>query len=254
MTAREEWFPGEPCWIDLYTKDVAKARAFYSAVLGWKAGEQAEQFGGYFMFLCDGVPVAGCMSKNSADHTPDAWTIYLATANAEESLGRGASHGATVVVPAMAVGDLGTMGMMVDPSGAAVGVWAPQEFSGFGRLDEPGTPKWFELHTGDYESAVDFYRGVFGWEISTVGDSPGFQYATADHQGRRFAGILQDRESSPRWEVRFGVRDTEAALAAALANGGSLKRPTEETMYGRIGHLADPTGSAFVIQPATQAP
>lgn len=250
MATREEWFPGEPCWIDLYSKDVARASAFYEAVLGWTAGEQAEQFGGYFMFFSGGVPVAGCMSKDSSDPMPDAWSIYIATPNADESLARGASHGATVVVPAMPVGDQGTMGIMVDPGGAAVGVWTPNEFSGFGRIDEPGAPKWFELHTGQYEDAVAFYKSVFGWETRTVGDSPGFHYATADHGGRPFAGILEDNAAAPRWEVRFGVHDTGAAASAALANGGSLTRPTEETLYGEIGYLEDPTGAAFVIQPA----
>ena len=52
---------GAPCWMDLLTSDTKLAREFYAGLLGWTAGEAAEEFGGYFMFMSDGVPVAGCM-------------------------------------------------------------------------------------------------------------------------------------------------------------------------------------------------
>jgi predicted enzyme related to lactoylglutathione lyase len=54
---------GAPCWMDLMTSDEGRAREFYGELFGWTAGEGSAEFGGYFMFLRDGVPVAGAMQK-----------------------------------------------------------------------------------------------------------------------------------------------------------------------------------------------
>ena len=73
---------GAPCWMDLLTSDTARAREFYAEVFGWTAGEAAEQFGGYFMFMRDGVPVAGCMPKVAGVpgmEGPDMWGVYLSS-------------------------------------------------------------------------------------------------------------------------------------------------------------------------------
>ncbi len=254
MATREGWFLGEPCWVDLYTGDIPKARSFYQAVLGWRPGEQAEQFGGYFQFFLEESPVAGGMATGPGAAPPDAWYLYLAARDTAETLALGIEHGATVAVPAMQVAELGTMGTMIDPGGAVIGVWAPMQFIGFARVDEPGAPRWFELHTGAYEASLDFYRAVFGWELSTVDTSGGPRYSTAAQQGRPFAGILEDTESSPRWEVRFGVKDTDAAVAAALANGGSQRREVEDGPWGRVGHIADTTGVPFIVQSFSWGP
>ena len=59
--------------------------------------------------------------------------------------------------------------MLVDPSGAAHGMWEPKSFQGFTVLNEPGAPSWFELMTRDYEGALSFYRTVYRWETDVVG-------------------------------------------------------------------------------------
>lgn len=51
---------GAPCWIDLLTSGSEGATRFYTELFGWTAGEGSPEFGGYFMFMKDGVPVAGC--------------------------------------------------------------------------------------------------------------------------------------------------------------------------------------------------
>ena len=53
--------PGAPCWIDLLTSDPGRSRAFYGQLFGWTAEEASPEFGGYFMFLHNGAPVAGAM-------------------------------------------------------------------------------------------------------------------------------------------------------------------------------------------------
>ena len=59
---------GAPTWIDLTTSDVAARPRFYPELFGWTAEEPSEEFGGYFMFLPDGQPVAGCMPRMDEAH------------------------------------------------------------------------------------------------------------------------------------------------------------------------------------------
>src|SRR5207253_7118607 len=74
---------GAPCWIDLFTSDPAKSRAFYTELLGWKAEEPNEEFGGYWNFSKDGALVAGGMRNDDpASGIPDHWNVYLASEDA----------------------------------------------------------------------------------------------------------------------------------------------------------------------------
>ncbi|HLX89866.1 MAG TPA: VOC family protein, partial [Acidimicrobiales bacterium] len=71
---------GAPCWTDLSTPDVEASRRFYSELFGWEAAEPSAEFGGYFMFLRNGVPVAGGMGPMGDDgFAANAWQVHLAT-------------------------------------------------------------------------------------------------------------------------------------------------------------------------------
>ena len=94
------------------------------------------------------------------------------------------------MMPAAQVGELGTMAVVGDPGGAAIGIWSPMEFKGFGLVNEPGAPVWFELHTTDYDRSVAFYRDVFDWETSVMSDEPNFRYTTSMHDGESVAGVF----------------------------------------------------------------
>lgn len=134
---------GAPCWVDPMSCDTAASRSFYLGVLGWGAGDADEQMGGYFQFFKDGVPVAGAAPNPSGGAMPDAWSVYLNSANADETLARASEHGGSVMLAGMKVADLGNDGRRTRP-GASIGVWAPDQFRGFGRLGEPGAAVWFE--------------------------------------------------------------------------------------------------------------
>src|SRR5207253_9693820 len=120
---------------------------------GWTAEEPSEEFGGYFMFTRDGSPVAGGMG--SADpNMPDVWSVYLTTDDATKTVEAVTANGGQVYADTMAVADLGTMAVVADSTGAAIGMWQPDTFHGFPTFNETGTPSWFELLTRDYDPAV----------------------------------------------------------------------------------------------------
>ena len=256
MPTRETAPTGGPCWVDLMTSDVDGARAFYSQLLGWESDEPNEEFGGYFNFTKDGVLVAGGMPSMGAG-MPDVWSVYLATDDARKTIEAVTANGGQVIADAMDVHDLGTMAVVTDPSGAAIGMWQPGLHKGFGVLAQVGASSWWELMTRDYDSAVAFYTTVFGWSTQTMGDESELRYTMAMDGDQPMAGVMDASSFLPEgipnhWSVYFGVEDTDAALAEVVALGGSIRMPAEDTPYGRMATVADPTGTQFkiVTQPA----
>jgi uncharacterized protein len=161
MPARENTPVGAPCWVDLLTSDAERSRAFYTQLLGWAAEDPNPEFGGYFNFTKNGVRIAGGM-PGQPGMGPDGWSVYLATDDAAKTLDLATAHGGQVVVPAMAVADLGTMAVITDAGGARIGLWQPGRHRGTGLVAEAGAPSWWELLTRDYPAAVSFYQDVFG--------------------------------------------------------------------------------------------
>jgi predicted enzyme related to lactoylglutathione lyase len=242
------------------TSDTARARDFYGQLFGWAAEEPNEEFGGYFNFTKNGVRIAGCMAQQPGSEMPDVWSIYLATDDARKTVDAASASGGQVIVSAVDVGDLGTMAVVTDPGGAAIGMWQPGVHKGFGVFGEAGTPSWFELHTRDYEAAVAFYRDVFRWDTDVAGDTPEFRYTTLKHGDGWLAGIMDASAFLPEgvpnhWSVYFGVDDADTTLAQIAKLGGSTVTPAEDTPYGRLAAATDPTGAQFkLVAPNDQMP
>jgi predicted enzyme related to lactoylglutathione lyase len=186
--------------------------------------------------------VVGLPGHDDAEKTVDAATV----------------NGGQVHVQPMVVGELGTIAVLGDPGGAGIGVWQPGLHKGFGVLGEAGAPSWFELHTRDYEGAVEFYRKVFRWDTEVVSDIPELRYTTLTHGDGPLAGIMDSAGFLPEgvpahWFVYFGVEDTDAALAKVVELGGSVVQPAEDTPYGRLAAAADPTGAQFKLVAPNEA-
>lgn len=244
---------GAPAWIDLFTTDPGKAEEFYGALFGWTAEHGGEECGGYITFTKNGRPVAGGMGNDGSAGAPDAWSVYLATADAEATAAAVEAHGGQVIVPPMRVTDLGSMAVFYDIGKAGIGTWQPGKHKGFGLLAEPGAPAWFELHTRDYKGAVRFYTDVFGWDTHVASDSDDFRYTTFGQGESRRAGIMDvsglSVEDFPvRWGVYFAVESVDGALAAVTDRGGSVLHGPDDSPFGRLATVADPTGAVFRVQ------
>ena len=242
---------GAPCWIDLFSSDTEKAKEFYGGVFGWTTEMQREEFGGYFTFLQDGKTVAGCMANDGQQGMPDAWTTYLTTDDVGRTAADAKAKGGQVHLEPMQVAENGSFAIIGDPGGAGIGAWQPDQVTGFEIWDEPGAPKWFELHTQSYDAAVDFYRDVFGWNTNTYSDEPDFRYTTLRSGADDLAGIMDASQLSdgaaPGWTIYFGVEDTDAALERVVELGGKVTQEAKDTPWGRLAQAADPTGTAFKL-------
>jgi predicted enzyme related to lactoylglutathione lyase len=243
---------GAPCWIDLYSSDTDKATEFYGQLFGWTTESAGPEFGGYFTFLKDGKHIGGCMHNDGKQGYPDAWTVYLTTDDIERTVEAVKAKGGHVHIEPMQVAENGTMAMVADPGQGAIGIWQPGTQKGFDVWNEVDTPRWFELHTRDYDKTVDFYRDVFQWDTHTESDTPEFRYTTARDGDQNLAGIMDASQFLPEgtpaaWSIYFGVEDADAALAKITELGGKVTQRAEDTPYGRLAQATDPTGTAFKL-------
>lgn len=267
MSTRATAPVGAPCWTDLWTPDLDAVRRFYPELFGWDAGEAAEEFGGYFMFFREGAPVAGCMGPipgvpgaGEGGGPDNRWRVYLSTDDITKTVAATTAEGGHVLVPEAPVADLGVQAVLIDPSGAKVGAWQPGAFPGFTVLGEPGTPSWFELHTGDYDRAVAYYRAVFRWDTRVVGDSDDFRYTVmADPGGDgELAGVFDAGAhlgpgDGGEWKIYWEVDDVDDAVARVATLGGAVVEPAADTPYGRVAEITDPAGAPFRLRGPRQA-
>lgn len=255
MPARETP-PGAPCWLDLFTSDPDRAEQFYGRLFGWTAEHTGPEFGHYINFSLNGVRIAGMMRNDGSQGMPDSWSLYLSTPDAKATTESARENGGQVLLEPMQVGDLGTMGMVADPGGAAVGLWEAGSFAGYGLHNEAGAPVWHELHTRDYARVLDFYRTVFGWQTEVIGDSDDFRYSAMAVDGTQYAGVMDaaaflPAAAPPVWLTYIGCADVDESLALAVELGGTVQEPAEDTPYGRLAQIADPTGAVIKLSSLT---
>lgn len=267
---------GGPIWMDLGTHDIDAAISFYSDVFGWQFEDTGAEFGHYRMIRSGGAAIGGAMSTLVSPegpleepHSPSAWGVYLLTADIEDATQRAQAAGAGVLFPPMPVGQLGSMALLSDPSGAAVGFWQPGEFPGIEDTSAPGLPVWFELMTTDFDAATTFYTDVLQWELGWMNatadphempaytseppaDAQGMRYVVHNSAAGPVAGMCEANawlpEGTPSfWRMYVGVEDTDATIKALLARGGTVLDGPMDSPFGRVATVADPQGASFQI-------
>ena len=93
-TRNTPFAPGTPCWVDLMSSDLTKAKDFYSDLFGWTYEETGVDAGKYVNFLSDGHKVAGALGPQEGVH--EIWTTYLSTDDIEAAVATAAEAGANV--------------------------------------------------------------------------------------------------------------------------------------------------------------
>jgi predicted enzyme related to lactoylglutathione lyase len=116
----------------------------------------------------------------------------------------------------------------------------------------PGVPCWVETLQPDPRAALDFYSGLFGWDISGPGPMPGGEqaYYVARTADRDVAGIgaLPQNVPAPTWNTHVRVSDAAATADRAKRAGGSVLVESFDVLpAGRMAVLADPSGAAFCV-------
>jgi uncharacterized protein len=250
------WPFGVPCWVDLASTDVEAALRLYGAVLGWEFDRQSEEYGGYVMCRIKGGDAAGIGPVQEG--APPAWTVYFASDDADATAKAVVGAGGRVLAEPFDVGTLGRMFVAADPGGAVFGVWQAIDHIGASHVNEPGGLNWEDLSVPDPDAARAFYGEVFGlvYEELPEGAPSGYQLFKRADEPWPLGGMGGLAEGAyPSWLPYFCVPDTDAAVAAAQDNGGSVLQEARDSEFGRQAVLADADGAAFsVIQAIPGAP
>ncbi|MCX2715671.1 VOC family protein [Mycolicibacterium sp. J2] len=241
---------GAPCWIDLTTSDIEAAQRFYGAVFGWTFEGSGPEYGGYVTAFVDGKPVAGLMSNDPQWGMPDRWNTYLHTADVDATLAKVSAAGGNTCGGAMDIPAKGRMAMVSDPSGGVVGLWQPTGHLGTEVTGVAGAPVWHQLTTLDFARVLDFYVHVFGWQTEVTGDTDEFRYSTAVFDGQQLLGVMDGTAfmaagEPSNWFFFLGAEDVDKTQQLIVDNGGAVVRAAEDTPYGRLAAVTDPTGAGF---------
>jgi len=113
--------PGEICWRELATKDLAKAMDFYSNLFGWDLQQTKVSPMDYKEIIIDGVAYGGMMEINESwgeNPQPSHWNSYIAVESADETVEKIKANGGEVKVPPFDAPGVGRISIASDPSGA----------------------------------------------------------------------------------------------------------------------------------------
>lgn len=255
--------PGTPSWVDLMSPDIDASKEFYTSVFGWDAEDQFDDTGNrvYVMFTQNGKSVAGLGGQppGMPDKMPAVWNSYISTDDVGAVAEKVTAAGGNVVMPPMQVFDSGEMAIFSDPSGAAFSVWKAGQHIGAEVGNEPNTYSWNELLTRDVETALSFYRDVFGWSFEDQDMGPaGIYHVIAGGEHGGLGGVMAMPAEMPEqvpnhWAVYFTVSDVDATIDSATSAGGQIVNgPMDIPGVGRTATVHDPTGGSFnLMQPAS---
>ena len=109
--------------IELQTKDLAKAKDFYSMLFDWKLEDMPLSDGGSYTMINVGEGTGGGMFANPDPSVPSHWLAYVGVEDIQAATDKARELGATVVRDVTEGSDYGWFSVVIDPTGAAIALW-----------------------------------------------------------------------------------------------------------------------------------
>jgi uncharacterized protein len=120
----------------------------------------------------------------------------------------------------------------------------------------PGTPCWVDLGSPDLNASIEFYGGLFGWDVpetETAEQTGGYRQVML--RGKPVSGMmpLMQEGQPPAWTSYVSVADADVVAGKVRDAGGAvIAEPMEVLDLGKMAVFADPAGAVFgVWQPGT---
>ena len=250
MPQRKTYAQGTPSWIDISCKDIEATKSFYSALFDWSFEETPTDEGPPYIMIKKGdSEVAGLMKQPpEQEEMPAWWNVYAAVDNVDSTTEKAKAAGAQVLMAPTDIMDAGRMSFIMDPFGAALGLWQSNKHVGATVVNEPGAFTWAEIFAPDTDKVDTFYNEVLGLEkeVLDMGDEPYNAFKAGD---RTVAGTMPPpMEGVPsHWHTYFGTADCAKTVEDAKAAGGTVKAGPFDTPVGKIAVLQDPQGAVFSV-------
>jgi hypothetical protein len=108
---------------ELSVDDVAAAKKFYKTLFDWKLSDTGPEMGNYTLIDVGSKTSGGGITGKMSPTQPTGWLSYVEVASVKKTMEKAQQAGATVVVPYQEIGEMGAIGVFLDPQGAALGLW-----------------------------------------------------------------------------------------------------------------------------------
>jgi uncharacterized protein len=108
--------------VELNTTDTTQAKSFYGELFDWELEDMPISDFTYTMIRV-GEGTGGGIMKQLMPGAPSAWLPYVLVDDVDEATSQAKSLGATIMKDATEVKDMGRFSIIVDPTGAALGLW-----------------------------------------------------------------------------------------------------------------------------------
>ncbi|MBI3603087.1 MAG: VOC family protein [Nitrospirae bacterium] len=109
--------------VELQTTDPKKAQAFYKKLFRWKFQPIPKM---NYTIIDVGKGTGGGLMKHPMPGGPSSWRAYVQVENAAASTKKAKALGATILVDTEEVPGYGWLSVIIDPTGAALGLWQPK--------------------------------------------------------------------------------------------------------------------------------
>ena len=111
--------------VELNTTDVDRAKAFYGKLFDWTLEDVPMEQMTYTMIKV-GEGTGGGILKNPIPGAPSAWVAYTLVDDVKAATAKAVTLGAKVMKDVTEVMDMGWLSIIVDPTGAMLGLWQPK--------------------------------------------------------------------------------------------------------------------------------
>jgi predicted enzyme related to lactoylglutathione lyase len=119
----------------------------------------------------------------------------------------------------------------------------------------PGTPCWTDVTSTDLPRAVEFYRGLFGWDadVATEPEAGGYTMFKLDGKNVAAGSPPMGDAAASYWTTYIASDDVDATAEKIRAAGGAVMMdPFDVFDAGRMTIASDPTGATFGVWQADQ--
>ena len=97
--------------VELATTDLDKSKSFYQSLFSWQLQE---------------MDMGGGIMKQPVPGAPSAWLAYALVDDVTAATAKAKSLGAQVMRDVTEVPNAGSFSIIIDPTGAALGLWQPK--------------------------------------------------------------------------------------------------------------------------------
>jgi len=113
--------------VELNTTDVEQAKSFYGKLFNWELEDVEMGPSGTYTMIKPGKGTGGGILKHPIPGEPSVWLAYVEVEDIGSATEKARELGATIVKDSVEVPGAGWLSIIVDPTGATLGLWKPKK-------------------------------------------------------------------------------------------------------------------------------